>query len=113
MTSTDAHVTIYGGTVSYGYQWWVNQESGYYSARGYQGQYIFVVPEEDLIVVFSSDMDDIYISTDYILTDYVIPAVRDDVGPSGLEFLPAVILSSGIVGVAVVTVLGAYWLKRR
>jgi CubicO group peptidase (beta-lactamase class C family) len=112
-TSTNEHVTIYGGTFSYGYQWWINSPSDYYCARGYQGQYIFVVPEEDLVVVFSSDMDDIYISMDFLVTDYIVPAVQDDIVPNDSDLLPAVLLSVGIVGSAVFVVLVAYTLKRR
>ncbi|MFW9886824.1 MAG: serine hydrolase domain-containing protein [Candidatus Thorarchaeota archaeon] len=112
-TSTNEHVTIYGGTLSYGYQWWINSPSDYYCARGYQGQYIFVVPDEDLVVVFSSDMDDIYISMDYIVTDYIVPAVQDNVVPNGSDLLPVVFLSFGIVGSAFFVVLVANTLKRR
>ncbi|MFW9802010.1 MAG: serine hydrolase domain-containing protein [Candidatus Thorarchaeota archaeon] len=112
-TSRYEHVPIYGGTFSYGYQWWINSPSGYYCARGYQGQFIFVVPEEDLVVVFSSDMDDIYISTDYLVTDYIVPAVQDDIVPHGSDLLSAVLVSVGIVGSAVFLVLVAYTLKRR
>jgi CubicO group peptidase (beta-lactamase class C family) len=111
-TSTADHVAP-SATVSYGYQWWVSPSYGYYSARGYQGQFIFVVPDEDLVVVFTSDMNDIYISTDVILSSYVIPAVQDEIVPAESGLLPAILLSSGIVGVAVVAVLVAYALKRR
>ncbi|MHA2067561.1 MAG: serine hydrolase domain-containing protein, partial [Candidatus Thorarchaeota archaeon] len=110
--SAAIHATPYV-TLNYGYQWWVSPDNVYYSARGYQGQYIYVVPEEDLVVVFTSDMDDIYISTDYIVTDYIIPAVQDTILPTGFDLLPTIILSSGIVGAAVLAVLVAYVLKRR
>jgi CubicO group peptidase (beta-lactamase class C family) len=43
---------------SYGYQWWIDDSDEWYSARGYNGQFIFVVPEHDVIVVFSSDNED-------------------------------------------------------
>ncbi|MFX1560466.1 MAG: hypothetical protein ACFFBL_07745, partial [Promethearchaeota archaeon] len=46
--------TPYGGT-SYGYQWWINDYQNWYSARGYNGQLIYVIPEHDVVVVFSSD----------------------------------------------------------
>lgn len=41
-----------GGT-PYGYQWWVTDASGYdaFFALGFGGQYIYVVPDLDLIVV--------------------------------------------------------------
>lgn len=42
----------YGG---YGYQWWLDGGGGgippYFSARGHDGQYIYVIPELDLVVV--------------------------------------------------------------
>lgn len=42
----------------YGYQWWIfpgfnHYESDSYAAVGYKGQYIFVVPDRDMVVVFS------------------------------------------------------------
>ncbi len=43
---------------SYGYLWWVTKPSNtvrHFMARGWNGQHIYVVPEKDLIVVFTSD----------------------------------------------------------
>ena len=59
---------------SYGYQWWVD-DSGIYLALGYAGQFIFVVPEKELVVVFTSDLSDsdFYIPQN-LLNDYIIPA---------------------------------------
>ncbi|MBW1813873.1 MAG: serine hydrolase, partial [Deltaproteobacteria bacterium] len=37
----------------YGYQWWLERD-GTYTALGVGGQYIMVSPEENLIVVFTS-----------------------------------------------------------
>ena len=44
---------IYGG---YGYLWWLrgHRERGAYIASGYGGQYIYVAPAEDLVVVVTS-----------------------------------------------------------
>ncbi len=44
---------IYGG---YGYLWWLRgpRERGAYTASGYGGQYIYVAPAEDLVVVVIS-----------------------------------------------------------
>ncbi len=48
---------IRAGTVTegYGYQWWVD-DAGYAFAYGAGGQVIFVVPDRDLVVVFTSGL---------------------------------------------------------
>jgi CubicO group peptidase (beta-lactamase class C family) len=58
----------------YGYQWWVH-EAGFYLALGYAGQFIYVLPDKDLIVVFTSDLEesDFYVPQD-LLMEYIIPA---------------------------------------
>jgi CubicO group peptidase (beta-lactamase class C family) len=60
----------------YGYQWWVD-DSGYYMALGYAGQFIFVIPEKDMVVVFVSDLAerDFYIPQQ-LLEDFIIPAAK-------------------------------------
>jgi CubicO group peptidase (beta-lactamase class C family) len=58
----------------YGYQWWVSP-NGYYTAIGYKGQFIHVVPDLDLIMVTTSrDPDDFDRILD-LLETFVIPAV--------------------------------------
>jgi CubicO group peptidase (beta-lactamase class C family) len=54
--STRGHI---GATLfdQYGYQWWVDS-AGFYMAVGYKGQFIFVVPEKNIVVVFTSDLPD-------------------------------------------------------
>ncbi len=72
-TSTSKHIS---GTLQpgYGYQWWVTTY-GAIMALGYQGQYIVVVPELDLVVVFVSELpdQDFYVPEE-LLTNYIIPA---------------------------------------
>jgi CubicO group peptidase (beta-lactamase class C family) len=43
----------------YGYQWWVTNETGHdsFSALGFGGQLIQVIPDLDLVVVITSDAD--------------------------------------------------------
>jgi CubicO group peptidase (beta-lactamase class C family) len=62
----------------YGYQWWV-EDSGIYLALGYRGQFIYVMPGMDLVVVFTSTLPDydFYVPR-ALLDDYVIPAVLSD-----------------------------------
>ncbi len=73
---------IAAGTLQdgYGYQWWVS-DRGYYLALGYGGQFIFVLPEEDMVVVFTSELEeqDFYVPQ-VLLHEYILPAARSS-GP--------------------------------
>lgn len=60
----------------YGYQWWID-DAGYYAAVGYRGQFIFVLPEYDMVVVFVSDPDvGDFDAPEKLLVEYIIPAAR-------------------------------------
>lgn len=56
--STKAQFERSSGSADYGYQWWVRTfgDHGYnaYFAQGHWGQYIFVVPDLNLVVVMTS-----------------------------------------------------------
>jgi CubicO group peptidase (beta-lactamase class C family) len=60
----------------YGYQWWV-ADNGVYMALGYAGQFIFVVPDKDMVVVFVSDLEeqDFYVPQ-ILLNDFIVPAAE-------------------------------------
>jgi hypothetical protein len=57
----------------YGYQWWV--DTFYYMAVGYKGQFIYVIPGKDMVVVFTGALgpDDFYKPKE-MLDKYIIPA---------------------------------------
>ena len=66
----------------YGYKWWTSKISGYYtySAIGYGGQYITVIPDLDIVMVLTS-RPDTPVGTGVdprleLLEKYVIPAVE-------------------------------------
>jgi CubicO group peptidase (beta-lactamase class C family) len=63
----------------YGYHWWVSDQNTY-SAVGYAGQWITVVPQHDLVVVFTngfSEGDDFQWTTPgRLMETYVIPALE-------------------------------------
>ena len=60
----------------YGYQWWI-VSPGIYTALGYYGQFIMVVPEKNIVAVFTSSLgqEDFYIPLG-LLAAYIIPAVK-------------------------------------
>jgi CubicO group peptidase (beta-lactamase class C family) len=72
--STRGHIEANPGDY-YGYHWWVNDD-GSYAAIGYKGQFIFVVPEINTVVVFTGDLagGTFFIPME-LMADYVIPSV--------------------------------------
>lgn len=73
--STRGHI---GATLfdQYGYQWWADS-AGFYMAVGHKGQFIFIVPQKNLVVVFTSDLSgrDFFIPK-LLLQNYIIPAAE-------------------------------------
>jgi len=63
----------------YGYQWWVKPDS-YYVAVGYSGQWIYTVPDLELIVVFTNAYnEEDQLQRDMperLMNTYIIPAVN-------------------------------------
>ncbi|MBC8264117.1 MAG: serine hydrolase [Anaerolineales bacterium] len=75
----------------YGYQWWVD-DSGFYMALGYAGQFIFVAPEKDMVVVFVSHLsDNDFYNPQRLLEDFIIPAAKSSgslpANPDGVAWL--------------------------
>jgi metal-dependent hydrolase (beta-lactamase superfamily II)/CubicO group peptidase (beta-lactamase class C family) len=83
----------------YGYQWWIS-DAGYYMALGYAGQFIFVLPEQDMVVAFTSDLaeEDFYLPQE-LLTAFILPAVSPDsplpANPAGVERLQSLVEALG------------------
>jgi hypothetical protein len=79
--STKPQITANWGPLlpEYGYMWWINRSGGY-AALGYGGQYIFVVPECDMVVVFTSGLfqgNDFFYPVE-LMGNYILPSVKSD-----------------------------------
>ncbi|MBT8366104.1 MAG: beta-lactamase family protein, partial [Deltaproteobacteria bacterium] len=72
--STQKHInaTTYDG---YGYQWWISPGK-FYAAIGYRGQFIYVLPKQNMVVVFTGSLEgsDFFIP-EKLLNKYILPAV--------------------------------------
>jgi len=77
-TATAKHIPA--GTLAdgYGYQWWIT-DAGYAMALGWGGQYIFVMPDHDLVMVVTSGLPGGRFGIPHDLaTRYVIRAAVSD-----------------------------------
>jgi hypothetical protein len=64
------------GYYGYGYQWWMNNFGGY-SARGFGGQYIFVLPEYDIVAVFTGSLQgNAFFLPEDLVGNFIIPSVK-------------------------------------
>lgn len=63
----------------YGYLWWLSPELGCYSAQGRFGQRIFVLPQYDIVLSFTCQLNEYLIQPwDYFIEEFIIPAVLDE-----------------------------------
>jgi CubicO group peptidase (beta-lactamase class C family) len=65
-----------GDDLDYGYQWWTYSALGAYMALGRYGQTILVIPELDLIVVTTAQMDN-HDEIFNLVQHHILPAVQE------------------------------------
>jgi CubicO group peptidase (beta-lactamase class C family) len=105
----------FNAELGYGYQWWTNPAFDYYYAAGLFAQFIFVVPSQDLVVVFSSSIAEEYTwPNEMLLQDYILTAIQEDTSPVP-RFDPfiATLLVACTVPIAVVVLYWVYRTRRR
>ena len=75
--TTSLHWSL-GYNLGYGELWWLHPLSGMYTAWGRHGQHVFVIPEYDIVVVFTASFSvsdtEPYLD---IIEDYILPAVQN------------------------------------
>lgn len=77
-SSTDSITSTYWPeNGSYGYLWWINYFGGY-SSRGAHGQNMYVFPDKNLIIVFTSDMAKNYAdgALNFIVRERILPSIN-------------------------------------
>lgn len=65
------------GRLGYGYQWWIYDTHGAYTALGRDGQTIFVAPDLNLIVVTTAQMSGGHDPIFSLIDKYILPSVND------------------------------------
>ena len=65
----------WGGSVDYGYLWWINKVEGHaaYCAAG-PGQYIYVIPDQDMVIVITSGREEPIGENMSIIAKWIVPA---------------------------------------
>ena len=61
--------------VDYGYLWW-QMPGGIITASGSRGQWIFIVPDKELVVATTAEADQDWLSAPDFLYSYILPAAR-------------------------------------
>jgi CubicO group peptidase (beta-lactamase class C family) len=59
----------------YGYQWWVDDD-GWYTALGYNGQFIMVFPKLKMVAVFTGGTPETYSYNIQLVNRFIIPAAK-------------------------------------
>jgi CubicO group peptidase (beta-lactamase class C family) len=89
--STETHIETHWGW-GYGYQWWIRPGGGY-SAIGWGGQYIFVLPDQDMVVVFTGGLLAESTLPEELVDNYIVPSVKSSEplpeNPAGMASLEA------------------------
>jgi CubicO group peptidase (beta-lactamase class C family) len=75
-TATAQHVDP-DGKLGYGYQWWTYPTHGAYAALGRFGQTIFVIPDQNVVIVFTADLPDNHDRIFNLIDNYIIPSVTN------------------------------------
>ena len=105
---------LFSNSFGYGYQWWVDPEISGYSMRGAGGMYVFILPEQDLVLVIAGAVRSSYLDFYSVFEQYLFPAIIGDpvnLQPSVLDqTLPFVVV---LLLVVVPLIIGNMYRQRR
>ncbi|MHA1907461.1 MAG: serine hydrolase domain-containing protein [Candidatus Thorarchaeota archaeon] len=107
-THSDVRVST---QVTYGYQWWIFPDFGFYAATGHYEQKIYVAQEEDLVVVFTANIaDEDPHPTDLFMISYILPALQTST--VDIDDLRKMTVNLSVAGLVVAPVLVAIIYQR-
>jgi len=104
---------IFPNGEGYGYQWWIDIPVNGYTMRGAGGMRVFVLPDQDLILVFGAAP---YGSQDYYtyFDEYIFPAIIGDTvslyAPSWVEQLP--LLIGILILIVSIVIIALFWRRK-
>ncbi len=101
--ATTSHANIRPDT-DYGYQWWIDTTSDIFSARGSEGQYIFVAPEYNVVATITARADEPGEDVSGEILEYILQSIVEGAG-SSLDILPIVAVTAGLIGITAIVVL--------
>jgi CubicO group peptidase (beta-lactamase class C family) len=83
---------VFNRGYGYGYQWWIMGKN-IYSAQGYGGQYVFVIPDKNMVIAVTGNIDYRQVTEIYrlLMTDIPAAAVSDKPLPANPEKAEALI----------------------
>jgi len=111
-TWVSASTQVQAPEEDYGFQWWIDPERDAYYAFGRDGQYIWVQPKNDLIVVFTSS-EGMYLS---LIPMFIIPALLNETTTPTTPISPPPIdmrIIGLVAGAAVIVVIVLEVFRRR
>ena len=114
--ATEAYINSgwQGSYALFGYQWWIWPSQGLYSAHGHYEQALYVIPEQDLVVVFTGDVpDDSFYPADYIVTQFILPAAGVDFTEQEELQIPLIEVAILLGGVSIVALVVMRYVLRR
>jgi CubicO group peptidase (beta-lactamase class C family) len=101
--ASSSHATI-EGDLAYGYQWWIDTTQDIYSARGSEGQYIFVDPKDSIAISIIARADEPGEDIGEELLQYVLNSLVNETGDI-VRVMQIVAVTGAVIALAAVVAL--------